>query len=1060
MNNNINTYMKNKQIKAKSPGSKTNLLLRLLSVVLLMPVAHIVAAQSFQVRGIVKYPTGEAVIGASVVEKNASSNGTVTDSEGNFTLGVSSEKAVLQFIYIGFQTQEISVDGKAFMAVTLQENTQSLEEVVVVGYGAQKKESVVGAISQLTNKDILMSPTANISQAIAGKVSGVFTTQVSGAPGSDDAQIFIRGRATFAGDAQPLVLVDGIERPFSQIAPDDIESISILKDASATAVYGVRGANGVMLVTTKRGKEHKPQVSLTANWQYQQPTRKDTYLDSYNSVTLLEEALANDQLPSQFSAADIDMFRKSSAGQLSGLDAMLYPNADWYEEVLNETAPAQRYNVNVRGGTKRMSYYASGEVYNQSSLVKNLSQDLYGNSSSPTFNRYAFRANTDFYLTNDLTFSINFGTRFEERRGPNSSESATRSEIFFEMNRTPGWLFPVYYTVQNGEDTRVLFGGTSQYQNNIVARLTRGGYYKAVNTINETNFIADYKMDWLTQGLSARAMASFDYENYHTNLYSADFATFQLNDRDNYNSIDAYTQFNKDTELTLVSNANLTDDRKFESIYKLYMEYQLNYARKFGVHDVTAMMLYMQNDYRYKSDLAMRYQGLVGRVTYGYDNRYLAEFNAGYNGSENFAKGRRFGFFPSFSIGWRISNEKFMENVQEAWLDNLKIRASYGQVGNDVYQLNGVRQRFLYVQKWSQISNDYYYGTSGKPGIFEAQYPNYLVTWERANKYDIGLEFGLLKNRLNGGFDYFYEKRNNILTEYLTRPQWVGVAMAAGNLGETKNNGYELELRWNDKVGSNFNYNVGLTYSHAGNEILSMDEPPYETAYRKKEGHPIKQYFGLIADGFVTQADMNSGNLPVSTFGDVQVGDLKYRDMNKDGFIDERDETFIGFSDIPENMYAVTLGCSYKNWGFNVMFQGIDHVSRYYDAEAMFAFVDGGKVNEVHLERWNPAESEAYNLEHAQYPLLHYAGFGDHNQRLNSFFLKNGAFVRLKNIELSYSLPASLIRKAAMSECRLYVNANNLITWDHLNGLTDPESNGSNRYPIMKTMNFGVNIKF
>lgn len=1051
--------MKNEQTKAKAARSKFNLLLRLLPIVVLMLIAQIVCAQPNQVKGVVKDAAGEAVIGASVVEKGTS-NGTVTDSDGNFALGVSSDKSVLQFSYIGFLSQEINLNGKDFITVIMKENAELLGEVVVVGYGAQRKESVVGAISQLTNKDILESPAANISQAIAGKISGVITTQISGAPGSDDAQIYIRGRATFAGDAQPLILVDGIERPFSQIAPDDIESISVLKDASATAVYGVRGANGVMLITTKRGKEQKPEVSLSASWQYQSPTRGDTYLNSYQSVTLLEEALANDNLPSQFSASDIAMYQKSSAGQLSGLDAMLYPNVNWYDEVLNSTAPAQRYNVNIRGGTKRMNYYASGEVYNQSSLIKNLSQDTYGNSTSPHYNRYAFRVNTDFFLTKDLTFSINFGTRFEERKGPNTEESDTKSEIFYELNHTPGWLFPIYYTVQNGDDTRILYGGSSQYQNNIVAKLAKGGYYRAVNTINETNFIADYKMGWLTQGLSARVMASFDYENYHTNIYSADFATYELNDRDNYTSIDAYNQFNKDTELSLVSNANLTDARKFESIYKLYMEYQLNYARKFGVNDVTAMMLYMQNDYRYKSDLAQRYQGLVGRVTYGYDNRYLAEFNAGYNGSENFAKGRRFGFFPSFSIGWRISNEEFMENIQSLWLDNLKIRASYGQVGNDVYQVNGVRQRFLYQEKWSQITNDYYFGTTGVSGIYEAQYPNYGVTWERANKYDVGLEFGLWKGKLNGTFDYFYEKRNNILTEYLTRPQWVGVAMAAGNLGQTKNSGYEIELKHNNRIGKDFNYSVGLTYSHAHNEILNMDEPALKTDYRKQEGHPINQYFGLLCDGFVTQADIDGGNLPVSTFGNVEVGDLKYRDMNKDGFIDERDETFIGFSDIPENMFAVTLGCSYKNWGFNVMFQGVDHVSRFYDAEAMFAFVNGGKVKEIHLDRWDPSQSEAYNIGHAEYPLLHYASYGDHNQRLNSFFLKNGAFVRLKNIELSYSLPAKWAGKAGMSDCRLYINANNLVTWDHLNGLTDPESNGSNRYPIMKTVNFGVNIKF
>ena len=452
------------------------------------------------------------------------------------------------------------------------------------------------------------------------------------------------------------------------------------------------------------------------------------------------------------------------------------------------------------------------------------------------------------------------------------------------------------------------------------------------------------------------------------------------------------------------------------------------------------MVLYMQNDYRYDADLAQRYQGVVGRVTYGYDERYYAEFNAGYNGSENFRKGKRFGFFPSFSVGWRITNEKFMEPTKN-WLTNLKLRASYGQVGNDVYLVNGVRQRFLYEQKWSQLSNDYHFGTGGITGIYEQQYPNYNVTWERANKYNVGLEFNLWESLLSGNIDWFYEKRNNILTEYLTRPQWVGVTMAAANLGETQNSGVEVELHHRNQIGKDFFYNVGFTFSHAKNEILGMDEPALKTEYRKRTGHAIGQYFGLVADGFLTEADCAEGG---------------YIDQHKSTFATNRLQP----GDVPENSYAITLGATYKGIGFSLMLQGVDHVSRYYDAEAMYAFINGGKVKEHHLGRWNPNETEQYNLANATYPLLHYAAYGDHNQRPNSFFLKNGSFFRLKNIELSYTLPTQWIQHIGMSQCRVYVNANNLITWDHLDSLVDPESNGSNRYPICKTVNFGLNVTF
>lgn len=1006
--------------------------------------AQLASAQT-QVRGTVVDETGEALIGASVIEKGASV-GVITDIDGNFVILVKDPKtAVLTVSYIGYDSKEVPVNGQTDLHIQMNNNTTALDEVVVVGYGQQKKESVIGAISQVSASDLLETPAANISQALAGKVTGVVTSQSSGMPGADDASIYIRGRATFAGDSQPLVLVDGVERSFSQIAPDDIETISVLKDASATAVYGVRGANGVMLITTKRGKEQKPVVSLTANFQFQSPTRKDTYLNSYDSVTLLEEALANDGLPSQYSSADLDMFKKSVNGQLSGVDALLYPNVDWYDTLLKSSAPAQRYNASVRGGTKRMRYYASLEYYDQGSLFKNLSKDEYGNGSSFGYSRYGFRANADFFMTKDLTVSVNFGTRFEERRGPNSSEG----DLFYQMNHIPGWMMPVSYVVENGETTKELYAGTAQYQSNPYATMSVGGYIKGINTINETNLIADYKLDFITKGLSAKAMASFDYENYHQNRYTKSFATYELIDRANSTSIDAYNRFNKDQPMTS-GYSNYT-------VYKLYMEAQLNYARTFGANEVTAMVLYMQNDYRYNSELAKRYQGVVGRVTYGYDGKYLAEFNAGYNGSENFKKGHRFGFFPAFSLGWRITEESFMEPLKPV-LNNLKVRASYGEVGNDQYS----GQRFLFEQKWSQIGNDYMFGTSGQTGIYEQQYPNYLVTWERAHKYNAGVEFGLFNNALTGNLDIFYEKRNDILCDYGTRPLWFGVTSAVGNLGETTNKGFEIELHYNNSIGKDFNYNINANYSHAKNNIQRRDEAPGMTTYRKTEGNPIGQYFGLVCDGFVTSADLADPNFPKSTYGNgnVQVGDLKYRDMNKDGFIDDRDQTAIGYSDVPENTFSLSFGADYKGLGFSVMFQGVDHVSRYYDAEAMFAFINGGKVKEHHMNRWQPSQPEEWNLAHAQYPLLHYDTNGDHNQRKNSFFLQNGSFVRLKNVELYYNLPQKWIKHVWMSQCKLYVNANNLFTWDHLNDMVDPESNGSNLYPICKTINFGVNIQF
>lgn len=564
-----------------------------------------VMAQDKVVTGIVKDSRGETLVGVNVLEIGTT-NGVITNANGAFTITLRETPAVLRLSYISHVAREIPVKGGERLDVELLEIASELEGVVVVGYGQQKRESVVGAISQITARELLKSPSANISQAISGKLPGVITSQTSGAPGSDDVLVFIRGRASFTGDGQPLILVDGVERSFSQIAPDDIASISTLKDASATAVYGVRGANGVILITTRRGQEQRPVVSLTANAQWQSPTRQDTYLDAYQSVALLEEALANDGLASQYSAADLEMYRKAVAGELTGVDAARYPNVDWYDYVLRRSAPAQRYNANVEGGTKRMHYFSSAEYYKQDGLFKNFSTDPYGNESNSSYRRYAFRANLDFLVTGDLKISVNFGTRFEERRGPNSNDyNSGYSEVFYELNHAPGWLFPVAYEIGEGNDRQVLYGGNSQNQNNIVARLAKAGFYRQTNTINETNFIANYRVDRLVKGLSVKGMASFDYDSWYRRLFTASFATHELL---NYqNGEYSFATYNADAELSYAGNNQTTT-------MKIYLEFALNYARRFHLHDVTGLLLYNQNDYRYQANLAQRYQGIVGRA--------------------------------------------------------------------------------------------------------------------------------------------------------------------------------------------------------------------------------------------------------------------------------------------------------------------------------------------------------------------------------------------------------------------------------------------------------------
>jgi len=983
--------------------------------------------------------TKDGLIGVNVIIQGTST-GTVTNIDGNFQLKVPEKGAVLVISYIGYISQNISINNMKTVKVLLHEDSQKLEEVVIVGYGVQKKESVLGAISTVSTKDLLKSPSFNIGQALTGKIPGLITSQSQGQPGYDDVQLFIRGRASFASNNAPLMLVDGVERSFSQISPDDIEQISVLKDASATAVYGVRGANGVILVTTKRGSNTKPQVSFTANLSTQSPTRTPQFLDSYNSVLLLNEALTNDGLAPQYSAQDLDNYKKSVNGTLTGNLKYQYPNVDWYSEALNKTAPSQQYSVNVSGGTTRMKYFTSLSYLNQDGLYKNTNSYDYGNSSNANFKRYSFRANLDFALTKQFNLAVNIGTRFEERHGPHVLENSDFNEVFYELNRTPGWVFPVKWP--NG-----LYGGSAFAKNNIVGRLQSGGFHDMVSNINETSFIATHQLDFITRGLSVKAMLSMDYFSDYDRRFAQGFATYEYNTAlgGDFMDINSYNKFNEDSPLVNWANNQTTS-------MKTYMEFALNYNRNFGKNEVTGLFLYNQNDYRYQADIPKRYQGIVGRATYNYDRRYFTELNFGYNGSENFAKGRRFALFPSLSLGWMLSNESFMKN--QDLVELLKLRATYGEVGNDNY--NG--SRFLYESSWIQGGGYTFGSTNNQPGIYEGTYPNSLVTWERAKKYNVALEAGLKKQLLTMNLDIFFESRNDILTSYGTLASWLAVDMAAANLGKATNKGFELELKHRNNIGK-VNYYVNLAFSRAVNQIQYKDEPVGMPASQKRENHAINQYYGLVADGFFT-SQQQIDQSPKQTFGPVKVGDLKYIDVNKDGFIDSRDVTFIGYSDIPQNSYSLTLGADYKGFSFSCMFQGVSEISRYYDAETMYAFVNGGKVRSQHLGRWNPNESVDYNLKNATYPLLHYGSTGDNNQRLNSFFLQDGSFIRLKNVEIAYTLPTAISKNLLCQEIHVFANGNNLITWDKLNNLIDPESNGSNKYPIMSVYNVGINVKF
>lgn len=1017
-------------------------LFRVVLAGVLMIFSFMVYAQERIVTGKVYDSSGESIIGASVMVQGTM-QGVVTDIDGAFQLKVQpSQSLVISFL--GYQDVILPVGSKNNFKIILEEDSKKLDEVVVVGYATQKKVNLTGSVASVSAKDIQDIPVANTTTLLQGRLPGLVLTQNGAQAGNDNPEIRIRGIGTF-GNNNPMVLIDGVEGSISQIAEipsADIESISVLKDAASAAIYGVRAANGVILITTKRGQaSSKVKISYSGSYTLQTPGIVPDYVDGYNWALMKNEVSTG-----TFSPEALQKLQ-------DGSDPDHYANTNWLDAVLRN-ASMHQHHLSVSGGNENTRFMTSVAYSNQDGIMMKTGVE-----------RFSFRSNIDTRykrFTFGLNLSGNKNNVTTPAVAPSGEGGIMRYVSWFTRPTVPVMYSNGHYGYVDGSSL------SAELMKNPVESMSLG------HRSNEY---------WRFNGKVFAGIDLWDGLKFQTSFAYA----FDLNATKSY-SPKSPARYDAEGNIRKAAGETNKEEDYWYRNATWTSENLLTYNKQFDKHNVNVLLGHSVIGSRfYKTTASIqgfpteniyeldggtinpgakgnseeyKLQSFFGRVNYGYDDRYLFEFNAGYNGSENFMKGKRFGFFPSVSVGWRITNEEFMKGTQD-WLNNLKLRASYGQVGNDIYKIGGAKQRFLYEQKWNQIGNDYRYGETWQSGIYESQYPNYGVTWERAHKYNLGLEFGLWNGLLSGNLDLFYEKRNDILTQYLTRPQWVGVAMAAANLGKTKNSGYEIELKHANHIGKDFNYTVGLTYSHAKNEILMMDEPDLKTDYRKREGHPINQYFGLVCDGFITQADIDGGKLPVSKLGEnVGIGDLKYRDMNGDGLIDERDETFIGYSDIPENTYALSLGANYKNWGFSVMFQGVNHVSRYYDAEAMFAFVNGGKVKEHHLDRWNPSKSEAENLANAKYPRLHYDSYGNHNQRGNSFFLKNGAFMRLKNIELSYTLPTLWAKKVGMSDCRLYVNANNLITWDDLDGLTDPESNGSNRYPIMKTVNFGVNIKF
>lgn len=1023
-------------------------------LVLSLPGAF--AQNKITVKGIVTDELGEPMIGAGVLVKNTVT-GVITglDGEYSITIDAAGGGGILVFSTLGYDDQEVPVNGRTEINVQMQPQSTSLEEVVVVGYGVQKRESVVGAISTV-DASTLKVPSAQLSTGLAGQLSGVVAMSRSGEPGKgSSADFYIRGVSSFQGTVTPLVLVDGIERDINLVDTDDIESFSILKDASASAVYGVRGANGVIIITTKKGQEGRPKISLRSETGITSPTQlpkfvnasqfaemaNEAYFDAYGTYPYDEEALAH--------------YR-------NGDDPDLYPNVDWMKALYKDAAFNQRVNISVNGGTEVVKYFVSGSYFTESSIFRRSNEYAY--NSSIKYDKFNFRANVDINVTPSTVLSVNMANIYEIRFAPGEDTS----QIWFRAFRTSPNAFPVVYS--DGTLSAPSVSGEQNPYNLLVHTGYREQFWNSAQSL--IGLKQDFGALWEPlQGLTASIKFSWDATGSQVQVRSKTPRQFHATGRDDDGKLIFGNPIYEGSE-TLGFSTSATN------YLVTYMEGSLNYSRLFGKHRVGAMFLYnhkiRRNTYGYSSTNSIPYknQGIAGRITYAYKDRYFAEFNMGYNGSENFAPGHRFGFFPAVSAGWLMSEEPWWAPIKD-YVNMVKWKGSYGKVGND--QISGTR--WLYLS--TIISGNSFVmgktGSDGGSGIVTGRPENLNFSWEEETKLNLGVEFELFRE-LRIQADYFNSHRTGILMQRSGLPSYAGLQNSSKlpyvNVGETLNAGVDLSLDWHKQVGNWF-FTARGNFTYNRNKLVNNDEPDWEYKYQNRVGKPYgvggAQPWGLLAVGLF-QSEEEIANSPVQTFGQYRVGDIKYQDINGDGIIDSNDQIYLGHTTLPEITYGFGATASYKGFDINLFFQGVGNVNFFINGNSMrqvFAATDTFEMSALQLDRYNRGWSVNKTAEEnaqAIYPRLSWSGnAGYHNNtQTSSWWQRNGAFLRLKNAEIGYTLPKTLLaRTGFIQNVRVYVSATNLVTFSEFK-LWDVEtgSGDGSTYPNNRVISFGINANF
>ncbi|WP_291533938.1 TonB-dependent receptor [Bacteroides sp.] len=1009
--------------------------------------ATVEVQQNRVIKGVVKDEKGELLIGVNVVVKDNPAIGTVTDVDGAFTLSVPQGTKALRVSYIGYKELDIRLGEKSSLNIILEEDALQLGEVQVIAYGTQKKVTVTGAISSIGSDELLKTPAASMGNALSGKMPGLSSVQYSGQPGGDDPTLLVRGIGTLGGGTAPLVLVDGVERAFFQMDPNEVEDITILKDASATAVFGVRGANGVILVTTKRGEKGNAKVSFSTSVGVQLPTRLLNFTNSYQYATYYNEAQMNDGVKPEnvrFSPEIVQAFKDHS-------QPLLYPDMDWMDYLLNDAAFQSQHNVNVSGGTDRVKYFVSAGLFTQDGIFKTFDT---GYDFNFKYKRYNYRANLDFEVTKTTDLSVNIGGRVEDRNRPISSSSD--AELFrFIYRATPFSGAGIVDGKWIKSNPDYIPGTDNENSEDALNAYYGMGYTSKVNNVLNTDVTLKQSLDFITKGLSFKIKGAYNSAYYHTKKRS--------------NKIPYYTPLLDENNNVVFRksgpNSELGYEETRDADRNWYAEASLNYKRKFKKHNVSALLLYNQSKNYYPEqypDIPTGYVGLVGRVTYDYATRYLVDFNIGYNGSENFAPGKRYGVFPAVSLGWIVSEEKFMKK-NLPFISYLKLRGSYGVVGNDKIGNN----RFLYLpDSYAFGGGGYFFGTNvnkNQPGVYEGRIGNKGVTWEKAYKQNYGIDIYFLDSRLKLNFDYFYDHREDILITRNNMPGFLGMTLPAVNYGVVDNKGFEVSVGWNDKIGDNFKYWVNANLSHAKNKIVEMDEVKRNEEYLYRTGLPVGQPFAYKFWGFYDETaneryKQQYGTDIAAHASVLQPGDCVYVDLNKDGAIDEDDQQPFGYTNNPQYTGGVTLGFSWKNFDFSMMWNYAWNTSRVL-GETFRQPLGGTNTHAILLEhyenRWTPE-----NAANAKYPRASFASVKS-NYANSDIWIADASYIRLKNIEISYRFDFPFIKKIGINQLRLFANGYNLLTFDKLK-ISDPESLTGNRpeYPLMRVFNLGLKVGF